>query len=1040
MGGANSATVLLPRTLCLALLALYVLSSLAVLAASAAADPDHDVHAQLQHDAAAISTLDRDAEIDAASVAELLAHPLRIAPSLIDEQLQRACTQCRELNTLLASAALLEPSDNSHELQSNAVARAHDDVVYCRKTRYVRHRREQMRATLRTEHTRVQQELEREQIEQLQRDATLDEHTLSEQDGRSAPSVPQDIETRSAASLDLQAFFETFAEPSRPVVLTPGADDSGSNSASDSRHSVLGFDTDDQLLAFRDKCFGRETESPLQLHDAACTSLLERFHVPLVLVHDYIRRTNVSLAAPYLPSLVSIPLRSSASTRASVATTLVCPHGLHMLVVALPEAASAPASPLQVDVSVYDQRVRPFLQQHTSALEEVALSATTGDVIDRQQRHASPDGIRLTDALPPIPPLYCTQVPLTRGTALFVPGSLFARIEAADGDDEGARSTAPLLRFCFVDASNFNAVKTDVAVDALVDADAQTLARALASHAFDRTMFRRPSPQDARWSNFVAWPKETKLVKKSDLVDANGDQVVLSRRERLKQWQDDKRWDRHVASLTLPVPLPPVVLNATRTTATLRFQDVYEPPKHDITAYGYIVRWRTVDDASSTAFVHEMNLTRSQLARSALPTALFGDDFDGKDIEAVVEGLAAETRYTFSVQIYVDDTAGLESESSRVVLTHPCGAPSRVRGVPTVVAPSSTDAACTTLQWLDPADDGGKPIGLYLINARMVQESDDDMVAALAGVHDALVTAVDEKVFTLDAQYAQSAGKSWKTAAVCTLVPGATYVFRVAAMNAIGAGPWSVVSEPVVLPSSRTDRVARARRLATSSAQVPTLKGRGDPAYVPMRAFAVRELADLVAAHGPEVVIATLSEAAIEQDAGQRPRIVLSDVHERVVIETEALTPSADTSARTVEPSSSESTSTFDVWASHFSPRAFHVSSELVLADPLDASTPLRNAAVVKDRVVIVARGAVPFVFKAHYAQEAGALGVIIADVNDTCRGQFDQQCVPGADKNRGEGFAAQDQHALWEQNRIPCVLALQDASQRLLELAAATS
>jgi len=112
------------------------------------------------------------------------------------------------------------------------------------------------------------------------------------------------------------------------------------------------------------------------------------------------------------------------------------------------------------------------------------------------------------------------------------------------------------------------------------------------------------------------------------------------------------------------------------------------------------------------------------------------------------------------------------------------------------------------------------------------------------------------------------------------------------------------------------------------------------------------------------------------------------------------------------------------------------VSAQLVRADPLDASSPLRNAAEVRDRVVLVERGGgVPLVVKAHFAQLAGALGVVIADVNDQCAGRFDQRCVPGADRTRREGFAAQDRHALWTRNRIPCALVLRDAGQRLLAL-----
>lgn len=47
---------------------------------------------------------------------------------------------------------------------------------------------------------------------------------------------------------------------------------------------------------------------------------------------------------------------------------------------------------------------------------------------------------------------------------------------------------------------------------------------------------------------------------------------------------------------------------------------------------------------------------------------------------------------------------------------------------------------------------------------------------------------------------------------------------------------------------------------------------------------------------------------------------------------------------------------------------------------------------------------------------------MIIAD-DGTCQGIFDQQCSPGADQSRKEGFAAQDEKTLWKNVRIPIVL-----------------
>ncbi|TYZ68113.1 hypothetical protein PybrP1_000764, partial [[Pythium] brassicae (nom. inval.)] len=1004
------------------------------------------------------------------------------------------------------------------EARAHAAAMA---VEFCKKVRYVRLSREKARATLQAEIARAEAEA-REQLKLQELDP----------EERELPKAhePLEIEARAASSMELQEFFETFAETSRPVLLLrsePGAAASAQRLPPSNEHPLLGFTNDSEWTQFRTACFAepasgeaseRVRSAPLRIRDAACAAHLERFRVPLFLVHDYVRRTNVSLSDAYLPSLVRA--QASGVSPPPGDAVVSCPHGLHMLALVLSAAGDGDgASQPPVGMQTFDKRLQPFLEKRDNAsrVQEVALSAASGGAVDLQDAHYS-EGQSESAWLPRIAPLHQKRE-IGADSFVFVPGNQFAVVRpprSFSGDSDGghedstsgpsdmqqetaaaladsAGHTVPLLRFCFVDASNFNAVKQEVALEALVDGHALTLLQSLQSHAFDRSMFRRPQAKDTFWSSFLTWPKETKLLKKSDL---DSSELQLSRRERLKQWQDDKRWDRHVEALTLPVSLPPVVVNTTRTTATLRFQDLYEPLKHDITAYGYVVRWRNIDDELVLAAarsdrvrdtseprgdaeseppplsVNEMNVTRRHLMRSALPTTLFGDDFDGKDIEVVVRGLSAETRYAFSVQIYVDDTSGLESDSSRIVQTAPCSEPGGVRGVPT--ASELDSGACATLRWLGPADDGGKPVRLFLVSARIVNGDRESSgtaadgagaavataVAALAGSHNATRATEDEKVFALDARFAaRHAGGKWRSAAVCTLlVPGSTYLFRVAAMNSIGAGPWSSPSDPVELPPSASHHAqigvaATSRRslsASVGSTVVPTLKGRGDPHYVPMRAFSMRELADLVAAHGSEAVIATVAETEDPQrPGGVGPAVLLSDVIERIVVsvaskfkirsegETQPeLTPDAAASSTTANANPEQQQQlAFDVWASHFSPRAFHVSAEMVRAEPLDASTPLRNAAQVKDRVVLVARGGVPFVFKAHYAQAAGALGIVIADVNDSCHGRFDQQCVPGGDKSRGEGFAAQDRHALWEQNRIPCVLVLHADAHRLLEL-----
>ncbi len=63
-----------------------------------------------------------------------------------------------------------------------------------------------------------------------------------------------------------------------------------------------------------------------------------------------------------------------------------------------------------------------------------------------------------------------------------------------------------------------------------------------------------------------------------------------------------------------------------------------------------------------------------------------------------------------------------------------------------------------------------------------------------------------------------------------------------------------------------------------------------------------------------------------------------------------------------------------------FGPTEYNINGPVVLADPLNANTPLVNAAQVNGKVVLVKRGGDTYVTKVRNCQNAGAIGVIIYD------------------------------------------------------------
>lgn len=948
--------------------------------------------------------LQHDAHLEA-PLQQLLKMPLEgNRASDLDARMQRAFIQCRELGV----------TSIMYEVASDASV---DDVAYCNRLRYVRHQRQHVR-NMRT---------------------ALASH-------RPKANVERQVETRVAEHVDFQEFFEHYAEKERPLMMQLKEDGKVSVeqflgletlSDSDDAEKSAAAGGPATMENFLSTCFEQEFKMqggiellPLRIENEACGALLKNFfRVPIYMTHDYVQRTNASQYEPFLPALVHLPFVSEAGLNASPSAeeVVACPYGLHMLAVLIGDGA-------RMRVSLIDRKFDPINRSIPikDKLQEVVIEADADVAIS-----AEGSTILDTDYFRHVPELY-SAAEVHHGNILFIPGGVISTMRSLASSTS---AVTRVLRFCYCDAANVKEVKQAAGLDVLLmtsdnkDEGVHALLHALQTPGFDSSFSRRPTASDTRWKNYVKWPRDPAyLAKKNRRHKPNEDdeheETQLSRRERLKQWQDDKRWERYIASLTLPVAWPPLVVNTTRSTATLRWQELYQPLKNDVTSYGYEVSWLREDQGGTMTknpqMTHEaVNVTYDHLKRSRMPSTLFGDDFDGRDLEAVISGLQAETAYSFSVRLLVGDTRGATSGASRRAMTSSCSPPSRSKGVPEIV---DSEGTCVTLRWLDVEDDGGKKIELFLIStAKMLEKKEKaDRDTTLSLDNTALVQEF-EKIIAVNASVGSSEIKSerwasgalWLSARVCGLIPGAAYMFRVAAMNELGAGHWSHWS-------SRVEMIHPNRRLASSGRQsnpqtvnIPMLKGVGDPGYTVVSGVHILSQKDLSALVAQDPHSIFRASGTQDEDAIST-HVVLSDVQEHVQLMNKS------DGSMTVERK-------FEAWTGHYSPRLFDVSAELLLADPPDASQPLRNALAIRDRIVLAIRGKVPFVFKVHFAQQAGALGLIIADASGTCAGGFDQSCVPGADKTRGEGFAAQDQHVLWRRAQIPCVLVLRDAAQELL-------
>lgn len=137
----------------------------------------------------------------------------------------------------------------------------------------------------------------------------------------------------------------------------------------------------------------------------------------------------------------------------------------------------------------------------------------------------------------------------------------------------------------------------------------------------------------------------------------------------------------------------------------------------------------------------------------------------------------------------------------------------------------------------------------------------------------------------------------------------------------------------------------------------------------------------------------SITSSFSDHDSDNNALVVLSDVDQTV---------------------SSNSTYGIDVWTAFHSPKKFSVIAPLVLIDLTSDNVADGGC---EQKIAVMYRDGDPLSVKARYAQLAGAVGCIIID-SGKCS-QFDQRCLPGSDKSRGEYFAETDPPKSWYVSRV---------------------
>eukprot|EP00939_MAST-03C_sp_MAST-3C-sp1_P003967 g3967.t1 len=317
------------------------------------------------------------------------------------------------------------------------------------------------------------------------------------------------------------------------------------------------------------------------------------------------------------------------------------------------------------------------------------------------------------------------------------------------------------------------------------------------------------------------------------------------------------------------------------------------------------------------------------------------------------------------------------------------------------------------------------------------------------------------------------------------LTPGQRYVFRIAAVNSRGVGefspaslatstqqlsrttskhPSSKATPPKRLPSSSAgrdegrvgssvdatgvvdDHGSDSKSKSSASSGDDSHRGTLDTDEASSVSSAPLPRARVVSKHEtrlPDHVVdaARTVRPALTPCFG--PLVSLSDSAQRAKLHVSwksVLSPADDEASETsligeTQKKRLTESNSFEVWAAHYSPRAFAVTAEVVVTDPPKATTKIRNEAQVRDRMALIARGGAPLRTKVLNAQRAGAVAALIYDNTGRCDKRFDQKCSPGADKAASLGFAAQDTPESWAELSIPAVLIRGSDADKVLRL-----
>lgn len=383
------------------------------------------------------------------------------------------------------------------------------------------------------------------------------------------------------------------------------------------------------------------------------------------------------------------------------------------------------------------------------------------------------------------------EVVLGKDQYIFIPETYLVGLGTSSADH------VRCLRMCFVDASNLNAFRNDLSIDAVLSPHARNVLQQLNDPSQDLTMRREPKDFTLRTMSALQSIQAADMVNDNITADIEPRRRDQKRRKsstgKFREWQDVNKWNLMVSSLTLPQPPVPILKSAGRTNMTLYWKGLYSPNEFDKTSFGFNITICSEYTTNTEDCVVESFYRNSESHPLVESTDGKQSEQQGSEVSistVILLHLNPATSYKFQSKMLVGTAHSNPSDWSPVYRTDEISCPSNVIGP--LIAELTGDKRAHVTLWFDrPVDDGGLPILEYVVYRRNHDENFSNEWKRHTNIDPSDIVGGDPSI-----------GQGNRDSILLTdLLPDCSYEFKMFAVNEMGESKESIISNEIHLPS-----------------------------------------------------------------------------------------------------------------------------------------------------------------------------------------------------------------------------------------------